>query len=521
MSAAPDIIERLISVADGMARLHRFPHSDRLEAWAQRLRVNLPELQTLDRLQDPGSCQYQPARHDLAPDGVAPSTATDGIAAVARNAYRNRDNMADAAAQSLSLAHNKADLNAFISLATQADLSAQVDQLAALDQPAETLPLLGVPVAIKDLMSVQGFAMTGGTHCDDWVRRRSDAVAVARLRNAGAVIVGTTNLHELAYGITSQNPHYGHVVNPLDPDCIPGGSSGGSAAAVAANIVRASLGTDTAGSIRIPAACCGVVGFKPTYDVIPRQGAMDLGPTLDHIGPITRSVDDAALLFSVMAGLPGQVPAALPNLRGVRVGVPKNYFFSPLSADVMEAVQAAIDLMRADGADIVPVDLPGVERSAALQFATLCTEATAIHWQRLVDQPESLGEDVRVRLEIGQLFPALWYARAQGGRAALLATIDGAMADADIMLTPTMRTTAPLGGALSVSVASNEMPLHGAATSLTMPFNLTGMPALTLPCGAGARGMPVGLQLAGARYHDWRVLSVGRRVEHLLQQADS
>jgi aspartyl-tRNA(Asn)/glutamyl-tRNA(Gln) amidotransferase subunit A len=478
----------------------------------------MPELQTLDALQDPGPGQYQPARHDLTPDGVAPSSTTDGIAAIARAARSNPGKMADAAAQSLELAHKHASLNAFIGLATQADLSAQADQLATSDQPAETLPLLGVPVAIKDLMAVQGFAMTGGTQCDDWVRSRTDAVAVARLRNAGALVVGTTNLHELAYGITSQNPHYGHVVNPLAHDCIPGGSSGGSAAAVAADIVRASLGTDTAGSIRIPAACCGVVGFKPTYDVIPRQGAMDLGPTLDHIGPITRSVDDAALLFSVMAGLPAQVPAALPSLQGIRVRVPRNYFFNPLSADVAQAVQAAIDLMRADGADIVPVDLPGIERSAALQFATLCTEATSIHWRRLVERPESLGEDVRVRLEIGQLFPALWYARAQGGRAALLATMEAAMADADVMLTPTMRTTAPPGSALSVSVANNEMPLHGAATSLTMPFNLTGMPALTLPCGSDARGLPVGLQLAGARYHDWRVLSVARRVEHLLQK---
>jgi aspartyl-tRNA(Asn)/glutamyl-tRNA(Gln) amidotransferase subunit A len=519
MSAVPEIIERLVSVADGLARVHRYPHSDRLEAWAQRLRVNLPELQTLDGLQDAGSCQYQPASRDLPPDGVAPSAAGQGIAAVARAAHGARATIADAALQSIEQARKHAHLNAFISLATESDIAAQVDQHGALQQPADALSLLGVPVAIKDLMAVQGFSMTGGTHCDDRVRRRSDAVAVARLRNAGAVIVGTTNLHELAYGITSQNPHYGHVVNPLDQACIPGGSSGGSAAAVAANIVRASLGTDTAGSIRIPAACCGVVGFKPTYDVIPRQGAMDLGPTLDHIGPITRSVDDAALLFSVMAGLPGQLPAPLSSLTGVRIGVPRNYFFSPLSADVMEAVQATLDLMRADGAEIVPLDLPGIERSAALQFATLCSEATAVHWRRLVEQPESLGDDVRVRLEIGQLFPALWYTRAQGGRAALLAMMETAMADTDVLVTPTMRTTAPLAGAASVSVANNDMPLHGAVTSLTMPFNLTGMPALTLPCGTGARGMPVGLQVVGARYHDWRVLSVAQRVERLLDSS--
>jgi aspartyl-tRNA(Asn)/glutamyl-tRNA(Gln) amidotransferase subunit A len=225
--------------------------------------------------------------------------------------------------------------------------------------------------------------------------------------------MGTTNLHELAYGITSANPHFGVVQNPSNAEHIAGGSSGGSAAAVAAGIVDIAIGTDTAGSIRIPAACCGVVGFKPTYDAVPRAGVLDLGPTLDHVGPLASSVSDAALAFSVMAGQPGLQPASLSSLSGVRVGIPSSYFFQPLQPQVAHAMSRAIERMKLDGAEIVSVDIPGLQNCAAIQLATLCPEATAVNWKRLVDAPETLGDDVRVRLEIGQFFPGIWYTRAQ------------------------------------------------------------------------------------------------------------
>ncbi len=521
MSAVPDIIQRFERAADGLADLNRYPFPERRMAWVERLAINLPELQILDSLVEGGSCQYVASANAIEADGVAPPDDLPGIAAIAREAHFKESNILDPALQALQAATQSAHLNAFIQLASDAQLTEQARAAGAALQAARAQPLLGVPIGVKDLMAVKGFALTGGTQTGSVQPSSEDALAISRLRDAGALIVGTTNLHELAYGITSENPHYGFVGNPRAAGFIAGGSSGGSAAAVAAGIVRAAVGSDTAGSIRIPAACCGVVGFKPSYDVIPRQGAMDLGATLDHLGPIAQSIDDAALLFSIMAGLPAQVPERLSSLKGVRIGVPSDYFFQPLAPDVLRAMDAAMARMRADGAELVPIALPGIENSAALQFATLCSEATAVHWERLVHRPETLGADVRVRLEIGQFFPAIWYTRAQGVRAALAAMFQSAMAKVDVLLTPTLRTTAPASGTKSLVVGEQEMPLHAAMTSLTLPFNLTGMPALSMPCGTGANSLPVGLQLVGASSSDWKVLAVAARVEFLVQGDES
>lgn len=521
MPAVPDIIQRFERAAEGLAGLNGYPFPERRTAWAERLAVNLPELQFLDGLVDGGSCQYAVAAGVVGADGIRPSDDLPGIAALTRAAHLKDSNVLDPALQALQAAKQLSHLNAFIQLASETQLGEQAQAAGAALRAGRAQPLLGVPVGVKDLMAVKGFALTGGTQAGLSQPSLEDALAILRLRDAGALILGTTNLHELAYGITSENPHHGFVGNPRGPGFTAGGSSGGSAAAVAAGIVRAAVGTDTAGSIRIPAACCGVVGFKPSYDVIPRQGAMDLGATLDHLGPITRSVDDAALLFSVMAGLLAQVPQRLSSLKGIRVGVPSNYFFQPLAPDVLRAMNKAMDRMQSDGAELVPIVLPGVEHSAALQFATLCSEATAVHWDRLMHKPQTLGADVRVRLEIGQLFPAIWYTRAQGARAALVAMFESAMAGIDVLITPTLRTTAPPSGTKFLAVGQQKMPLHAAMTSLTLPFNLTGMPALSLPCGMGEHGLPVGLQLAGARSHDWKVLAVAARLESLVKSDHS
>ncbi|RTZ41687.1 amidase [Candidimonas sp. SYP-B2681] len=521
MSAVPDILQRFERAADGVAALNRYPFADRRKAWAERLGVNLPELELLDGFIDGGSCQYVASANAVESDGIGPPDDAVGMASIARAAHRKESNILDPALQALQAATQHAHLNAFIQLASDVQLAEQARAAGSASKAGMAQALLGVPIGVKDLMAVKGFALTGGTKGGSAQRSSKNALAVSRLRDAGALIIGTTNLHELAYGITSENPHYGFVGNPRGLGFIAGGSSGGSAAVVAAGIVGAAVGTDTAGSIRIPAACCGVVGFKPSYDVIPRQGAMDLGATLDHLGPIARSVDDAALLFSVMAGLPAQVPQRLSSLKGMRIGVPSNYFFEPLAPDVLRAMNDAMDRMRADGAELVPITLPGMENSAALQFVTLCSEATAVHWQRLVHRPETLGADVRVRLEIGQFFPAIWYTRAQGIRTALAAMFQSTMAGIDVLITPTLRTTAPASGTKSLIVGQQEMPLHAAMTSLTLPFNLTGMPALSMPCGLGVNGLPVGLQLAGARSDDWKVLAVAARVERLVRSDES
>lgn len=515
-SPPTNLAERFERAVDGLARLAGYPHVDRRAAWLERLRINLPELGALDALQPQPELGYlAPPPAALAGQGAAVPADVEGIGATARACRAEPARTADAAKAALEQARRRAELNAFIELADEVALDAAARAAVQRLRDGAPMPLLGVALAIKDLMPIAGFAQTNGTGGPKGAPAARDAAAVARLRAAGALVVGTANLHELAYGITSDNPHWGRVVNPRHPAHTPGGSSGGSAAAVAAGIVRVAIGTDTAGSIRIPASCCGVVGFKPTFDAVPRDDAQSLGASLDHIGPIAASVGDAALCFSVLAGqAPGIAIGA--QRAAVRVGVPRNYFFDPIGDDVAQAVHGAIERLRADGAQIVPVDLPGVEHSAALQFVTLCSEASDLHWQRLIERPETLGADVRVRLEIGQFLPAIWYTRAQRGRAALGAVFDAAMRDVDVLVTPTLRIEPPRVGAGAPTIGGREVPLHTAVTSLTMPFNLAGMPALTLPCGLGHNGLPIGVQIAGRRGDDWRVLEVGARLERLL-----
>lgn len=511
-----DLFERIERTVDAMAALARYPHLERHQVWLERLKVNLPELQAFESLHpapEVGFLSQPPAT--LAAGGALVGEDDAGIAAIARAARSAPGRAADPAKAALADARRHAAFNAFIELAD--DTSLQAGAMAAVRrlQAGTPMPLLGVPVAIKDLMPIEGFRQTNGTGGIKALAAAHDAPAVARLREAGALVVGTTNLHELAYGITSDNPHFGRVVNPRATAHTPGGSSGGSAAAVAAGIVRVAIGTDTAGSIRIPAACCGVVGFKPSFDAIPRDGVQPLGASLDHIGPIAASVADAALAFSVMAGGPVRTARRVP-LSGVRVGVSRKHFFEPLADDVARAVKAALERMRGDGAQLVELELPGVEHSAALQFVTLCSEATDLHWRRLTEHSETLGADVRVRLEIGQFLPAPWYARAQRGRTALAAMFAAAMRKVDVLVSPTLRVEPPRSGAGAATIGGLEIPLHTAMTALTMPFNLTGMPALTLPCGRGDNGVSIGLQIAGRRGDDWRVLDVGARLEDLI-----
>ncbi len=514
--AMSSIFERLEQAIDAMASLEEYPHTDRRDTWLERLRLNLPELEAFDRLPpapETGFLTQPPA--DIAPGGVAPGADADGIAAIARAARAAPDKAGEAPFAALASAHAQAGLKAFISLADPATIEAAVAAAVRGLREGARMPLLGVPFAVKDLMAVAGLPQSDGTGGAPTPPAHADALAVARLRAAGAVPIGMANLHELAYGITSENPHHGHVGNPRKVGHIAGGSSGGSAAAVAAGIVRFAIGTDTGGSIRIPAACCGVVGFKPSFDAVPRDGVSALGASLDHVGPIAASVADAALAYAIMAGQPAHVAQPRP-LAGLRVGVPRAACLEPLAGDVAGAIGAALEFMRRDGAEPVELDLPGLDASAALQFVTLCSEATELHRKRLVERPETLGPDVRKRLEMGLFLPATWYVRAQRGRAALAAMFATAMRDVDLIVMPTLRTEAPPSGVAMVRLTDREIPAHTAMTAFTTPFNLTGMPALTLPCGQGHQGLPIGIQLVGRRGDDWRVLDVGARLEALL-----
>ena len=329
----------------------------RTRSWSDRLRSSLADIAELEQalpLADPIS--VPPSAIPIAPTTNG-GAANDGVSALAAAVRSGRSRAVDVAQAALDRAHMAVALNAFTAL-DAADVLRQAEALdAAIARGIDPGPLAGVPVAIKDLMPVRGYRMSGGTLAREPVLATNDAPVVARLRAAGAIIFGTANLHELAYGVTSANPHFGAVVNPRHPSLVPGGSSGGSAAIVAAGIAPLAIGTDTGGSIRIPAACCGIVGFKPSYGMVDKTGAIPLAWSLDHIGPIAGSVADAALMFEVLAGWPagraGAAPTSPPKLRFV------GGFFRD---DVQPGVLAAVDQRPNNSAKVAPASMPSISR---------------------------------------------------------------------------------------------------------------------------------------------------------------
>ena len=476
----PDLQESLVAYSDWLG----YDHGKRSAAWLARLEVNRPELEAFRALQSPRMQPYQAKAASVAP---------------ANGAGASEPPPADAK-DALERARAKPELHAFTWLAPQAP-------------HGEGGFLGGVPVAVKDLMDVAGAPLTGGSRALDPSTPQRDAPIVARLKRAGACVIGLTNLHELAYGITSDNPNFGRVVNPRAPTRIPGGSSGGSAAAIAAGIVRCAVGTDTAGSIRIPAACCGIAGFKPSYDALPRDGVLDLAPSLDHVGPMGRDVEDCAALFAAMLGL-DRIPSWMrADLRGTTIGRLRGYFEEPLDAEVGAAMDAAAAALAKDGARVVDRSIAGIENASTIQLNTISPEATAVHLARLKDRGDRFGEDVRVRLEMGLFFPGAWYAKAQRLRAALAAAIEGAFEGADVLLCPTLRTPAPAVGAARVDIGGREYALHTAVTNLTLPFNLSGLPAVSVPWSMSRDGVPISLQVVAPRGEDWRALAAAQRLQ--------
>jgi aspartyl-tRNA(Asn)/glutamyl-tRNA(Gln) amidotransferase subunit A len=305
------------------------------------------------------------------------------------------------------------------------------------------------------------------------------------------------------------------VINPLTPARIPGGSSGGSGAAVAAGIVRHAIGTDTGGSIRIPAACCGIVGFKPTYDVLPRSGVIDLAASLDHVGPMTRSVGDSAAMFAAMLGLDAMPRWVRNDLAGVVAARLGGYFAQPLDAEVRLALDGAMRALAGDGARCMETTVEGAELAPALLVNTISPEASAFHADRLRERGGDFGEDVRVRLEMGFFLPGHWYSKAQRLRSAFVANIDAAFAQAHVLVCPTMRATAPPVGASRMDIGGESLALHTGVSNLTQPFNLAGLPAISVPWAMSKEGAPISIQLVGPRGHDWRVLAIAERLEAL------
>ena len=386
-------------------------------------------------------------------------------------------------------------------------------------------PLHGVPVAVKDLYAIKGERMTCGSTIMAEHIAGQHATVNQRLEDAGAVLLGTLNMHEFAWGGTSINPHYGTPRNPWDGDRIPGGSSGGSGVATGAGLAMATLGSDTGGSIRIPASLSGVVGLKPTYGRVSRYGVYPLCWSLDHPGPLTRSVADAALMLQAIAGRdPGDpvtsrqpVPDYMQQLggdvRGLRVGVPRALFFDQIDSQVAAAVEAAIGELRGLGVSCVDVDLPLMRHVPAASLTLMVVEAYAVHETLLRNHSQAYGSDVRVRLALGATVSAAQYLKAQRFRSLLIQEVARALRSVDALVTPTTLMTAARVDEPVVRIGGEDLVVAANVARFTRAFNMTGSPALSLPCGFDDRGLPIGLQIVGRPFDEGTVLRLGHAYE--------
>lgn len=385
-------------------------------------------------------------------------------------------------------------------------------------------PLHGIPMAVKDLFAMRGVATTGGSKVFEKLVAAENSTVVERLESAGAVLLGKLNMHELAYGITSANPHFGAVRNPWDTERSPGGSSGGSGAAVAAKMVYAAMGSDTGGSIRIPASFCGTVGMKPTYGRVSRFGALPLGYTLDHMGPLARSVRDAARVLNAIAGYDRRdetssrrptvdyVPEEGCTIRGLRVGFPENFFFDRLDADVESSVRGAIARAESLGARVKPVTVPDVAALNAVARVILLSEASAVLEPYMEDRGR-FGADVLALLDQGRLVSATDYINAQRLRKQMRAGYEKLWEEVDCLICPTTPNTAPKIGETTIRLGGRDEDVRLATTRLVRGINALGFPALSMPCGLSGNGMPVGLQIVGPAFEEATVLRIGAALE--------
>ena len=360
-------------------------------------------------------------------------------------------------------------------------------------------PLHGVPLSLKDLIDQQGVATTAGS----LVRRDHiadcDAVVTARLRDAGAVFVGKTNLHEFAFGTTSEDSGFGPVRNPHDPSRSPGGSSGGSAVAVATGMSLGTIGTDTGGSIRIPAAACGIVGLKPEWGHVSASGVVPLSRQLDHVGPLAASVADAWLLYNALQEHSGQISDSLEAapLKGLRFGRLSGYLFDRLDAEVERGVLDTISCLQQRGATIVDVTLPHAEDMAAIYLHLVFGDAAEYHARTLVSRPQDYTTPVRLRLEMARYVLAEDYIRALRGKAVIAHEVDRALNGVDALVLPSLAIPAPPIGAATMPVKGGPDAVRSLMLRCTQPFNLSGHPAISIPCGRTREGLPIGLQLVG------------------------
>ena len=401
-------------------------------------------------------------------------------------------------------------------------LNAYITVLSPGQSPASTTSkaaLAGIPIAIKDLYQTEGIRTTAGTTFFKDFIPSQDATVVERLKAAGAVITGKTNTHEIALGVTGVNPHYGTVRNPWNTEHITGGSSSGSAAAVAAGMCLAGLGTDTGGSIRIPASLCGVIGLKPSFGRISLHGIFPLSWNLDHAGPLTKSVRDAAILLQVLAGYDEKDPASInvpvddylsgldAGIAGWRVGVLTGEYAWEADPEVLETVREAALVFEKLGAQVQPVELNFLRQAALANSLMTQADGAAFHRERLQEHPLGFGEDVRLRLQTGASFSSSEYSLARRTQTETRREMEFFFHDFDVLLLPATPISAPL------IEGNNALEQARRLTRFTAPFNLTGLPALSMPCGFTSNGLPVGLQLVTPAWAEKKLLQAAQAYE--------
>jgi aspartyl-tRNA(Asn)/glutamyl-tRNA(Gln) amidotransferase subunit A len=406
-------------------------------------------------------------------------------------------------------------LNAFILVMADAARQQARDADRELAAGRDRGPLHGVPISLKDLFDVRGTATTAASRVRDGHTANRDAPVVSHLRQAGAVFVGKTNLHEFAFGTTNEDSAFGPARNPYDPQRSPGGSSGGSAVSVAAGMALATIGTDTGGSIRIPAAACGIVGLKPSFGEVSTDGVVPLSRTFDHVGPLAQTVTDAWLVYrALLGGAIGRPPAPAP-ISGLRIGVPRGYFCDVLDDDVRTRFEAALEAMRRAGARVEDIEIRHARDVGPMYLHISVPDAAAYHAATLDTMPERYTPNVRLRLEMGRYMLGEDYARALALREVLRREVDAALASHDALAVPTLPIPAPVIGSATVKVGATEEPVRNLMLRLTSPFNATGHPAIAVPNGTIASGLPCSTQLIGLRDQTDSLVRVALAIEEV------
>jgi aspartyl-tRNA(Asn)/glutamyl-tRNA(Gln) amidotransferase subunit A len=412
-------------------------------------------------------------------------------------------------------------LNAFMAIEADEALKAADAADAALAKGSRRGPLHGVPMAHKDMYYEAGKVVTCGSRIRRDFVARTTSTALQRLKDAGTIRLGSLQMAEFAYGPTGHNAHFGPVHNPFALDHITGGSSSGSGSAVAARLTFAALGSDTGGSIRMPAHFCGVTGLKTTVGRVSRAGAMPLSQSLDTVGPLARSAEDCAVLLGLMAGadpadptalavpVPDYAAASAESMKGITIGVPSSFYVDDLDAEVALILDATVATLKREGARVVQVDLPDQRQLSAAAQLVLAVEAAAFHKRWLIERPRDYGPQVLMRLQNGLAISAITYLETMRWRGPALAAHQAATADVDAVIAPVSPVPAPTIAESDVGGSPGADAVIQRLTRFTRPINYLGLPSLAIPAGFTRKGLPVGLQLIGRSFDEATLLRIG------------